>query len=365
MFDIGKRVITVKKDFDRKTYVFDSLFNQQSRQSDVFERVASPVVTSIIQGYNGTIFAYGQTGTGKTHTMIGDTSDQANWGIIPRCCQALYDHISSDPESSYTIQIGFLQLYMEMLQDLLYPDSNRPIRIREDPDEGVYLSGINWVGCSNVSQCMKLLAQGDRNRNTSFTKMNATSSRSHAVYMIKMEKRRKYTPEALEELSRQGSIPDSGLTKSTLYLTDLAGSERVKKSKAVGNRLDEAKNINLALLALGNCIHALSERKKTKYIPFRDSKLTRLLEDSLGGNCKTSLVITIGPAAYHTGETISTLQFGSRAMKIENRPEINKQIDYRALCAQLQAELDRVNDDKGHNYFDNSGLLAEIEQLRQ
>ena len=224
---------------------------------------------------------------------------------------------------------------MEMLQDLLYPDSNTPIRIREDPDQGVYLSGINWVDCNNVSQCMKLLAQGDRNRNTSFTKMNATSSRSHAVYMVKMEKRRRYTPEALEELSRQGSIPDSGLTKSTLYLTDLAGSERVKKSKAVGNRLDEAKNINLALLALGNCIHALSERKKSKYIPFRDSKLTRLLEDSLGGNCKTSLVVTIGPAAYHTSETISTLQFGSRAMKIENRPEINKQIDYRALCAQL------------------------------
>jgi hypothetical protein len=155
------------------------------------------------------------------------------------------------------------------------------------------------------------------------------------------------------------------LTKSTLYLVDLAGSERVKKSKAVGSRLDEAKNINLALLALGNCIQALSERKKAKFVPFRDSKLTRLLEDSLGGNCKTSLVVTISPSMYNTGETISALQFGSRAMKIENRPEINKQVDYRALCAQLQAELDRINDDRGHQYIDNSELHDEIARLRE
>lgn len=140
--------------------------------------------------------------------------------------------------------------------------------------------------------------------------MNAHSSRSHAVYMVRVEKRTRYTTQQLEEIERSGKVADQSLTKSTLFLVDLAGSERVKKSKAVGSRLEEAKNINLALLALGNCIQALSERKKAKYIPFRDSKLTRLLEDSLGGNCKTSLVVTIGPAAHNGGETISTLNFG-------------------------------------------------------
>jgi chromosome segregation ATPase len=185
--------------------------------------------------------------------------------------------------------------------------------------------------------------QGDKNRNTAFTSMNSHSSRSHAVYMIKVEKRVKYNIEQLEELEKKGEKPDQSMTKSVLYLVDLAGSERVSKSKAAGSRLDEAKNINLGLLALGNCIQALSD-KKAKYVPFRDSKLTRLLEDSLGGNSKTSLVVTIGPSLGHYQESISSLLFGTRAMKVENRPELNITIDYKALCAQLQAELDKIND---------------------
>ena len=193
--------------------------------------------------------------------------------------------------------------------------------------------------------------------------MNAHSSRSHAVYMVKIEKRVKYSPEQLEELEKKGEMPDQSMTKSTLYLVDLAGSERVKKSRASGNRLDEAKNINLALLALGNCIQALSD-KKAKYIPFRDSKLTRLLEDSLGGNSKTSLIVTIGPSVGHLQESLSALQFGLRAMKIENRPELNIKVDYRALCAQLQAELDKINDGSNMFNIEKEQYLDEINNLK-
>ena len=210
---------------------------------------------------------------------------------------------------------------------------------------------------------MDLLSIGDRNRSTAITAMNAHSSRSHAVYMVKIEKRVKYSPEQLEELEKKGEMPDQSMTKSTLYLVDLAGSERVKKSRASGNRLDEAKNINLALLALGNCIQALSD-KKAKYIPFRDSKLTRLLEDSLGGNSKTSLIVTIGPSVGHLQESLSALQFGLRAMKIENRPELNIKVDYRALCAQLQAELDKINDGSNMFNIEKEQYLDEINNLK-
>lgn len=360
--DVRKGTLIIKKDMDRKQFNFDSLFDDTSEQPGVYDRVARPVVSSMLQGYNATIFAYGQTGTGKTHTMIGGTNDSR--GVIPRAVNQIFEHIAQDQKQAYVVQVGFLQIYMEMFQDLLYPDNPNPIRIREDPEEGLYLAGLTWVPVANEGECMELLYHGDRNRNTAFTNMNSHSSRSHAVYMVKLEKRAKYTREELEALEAKGEAADQSLVKSILYLVDLAGSERVSKSRAVGSRLDEAKNINLALLALGNCIQALAD-KKSKFVPFRDSKLTRLLEDSLGGNSKTSLIVTVGPSVLHTGETISSLLFGSRAMKIENRPEINKQVDYKALCAQLQAELDRINDGHGEVFLDKQQYDNEIEGLKR
>lgn len=339
--DDSRGIVVIRKDYDKKTFNFDSVFDYNSRQDVIFNRVAYPVVNSVIEGYNGTIFSYGQTGTGKTFTMIGAAGDLQ--GIIPRSAQQIFSHIQSSTTHAFNVKVGFLQIYMEMLQDLIIPNAEKQIRIRENPEGGVYLSGITWTPVTTTKNCMDLMYQGDRNRNTAFTSMNSHSSRSHAVYMIRVEKRAKYTADQLEELEKKGEKPDQSMTNSILYLVDLAGSERVSKSKAAGSRLDEAKNINLGLLALGNCIQALSD-KKTKYIPFRDSKLTRLLEDSLGGNSKTSLVVTIGPSLGHYQESISSLLFGTRAMKVENRPELNITIDYKALCGQLQAELDRIND---------------------
>ena len=355
-----KGIIVLRKEYEKKLFNFDSVFDSAVPQHDVFQRVAVPVVNSVIEGYNGTIFSYGQTGTGKTFTMIGSTGDQQ--GIIPRSAHLIFSHIQSCTTHAFTVKVGFLQIYMEMLQDLLCPNAEKPIRIREDPEEGVYLSGISWVPVNSTKECMELMYQGDRNRNTAFTSMNSHSSRSHAVYMIRMEKRVKFTGEQLEELEKKGEKPDQCMTNSILYLVDLAGSERVSKSKAAGSRLDEAKNINLALLALGNCIQALGD-KKAKYVPFRDSKLTRLLEDSLGGNSKTSLVVTIGPSLAHFQESISSLLFGARAMKVENRPELNIKVDYKALCAQLQAELDRINDNNLMSSIESQQYTEHLNRL--
>lgn len=359
--DGNRGTITLKREFDRKCFTFDSVYDANSSQRDIYSKVGDPVVNSVLQGYNGTIFAYGQTGTGKTFTMIGGPGESK--GVIPRSMAQIFSHIQQSPSHSFSVKIGFLQLYMEMLQDLLSPDENKTIKIRENTDDGVYLTGVSWKTVNNVKQCMDWLNVGDRNRSTAFTSMNAHSSRSHAVYMVKIEKRVKYTLEQLEEMEKKGDMADQSMTKSTLYLVDLAGSERVSKSRATGSRLDEAKNINLALLALGNCIQALSD-KKAKYVPFRDSKLTRLLEDSLGGNSKTSLVVTIGPSSAHVQESLSALQFGQRAMKIENRPEKNIKVDYRAMCSQLQAELDKFNDGNNMASLEKGQFVEEINNLR-
>jgi len=292
------------------------------------------------------------TGTGKTFTMLGtynyskDLDSNENRGIIPRSLEKIFDHSIQDTEHEYSISIGFIQIYMEMIQDLLEPE-NHHIKIRELPGKGVYVDNTTWVPVKNVQQSMKTFRVGEQNRATAFTNLNAHSSRSHAVLLVKIEKRKaQVMDEAKKKKSKPDDPVDGSLTYSTLFLVDLAGSERVKKSKATASRLDEAKKINFSLSCLGNCIQALSEKKKggVGHIPFRDSKLTRLLQDSLGGNSKTSMIVCIGPSKVHVDETIMTLSFGFRAMKIENKPTVNKKVDYRILSIQLQSELDGKND---------------------
>lgn len=345
--------LLVKKDYDKKSFHFDSVLDSSSTQEQTYQQTGKVVVLSVLAGYNASILAYGQTGTGKTHTMVGE--EEAEKGIIPRALEDILETVHTDPEFSYTINIGFVQVYMEMLQDLLFPDSPTPIRIREDPSEGVYLTGSTWKSVHTLSDCMNLLSLGNNNRNSAFTSMNAQSSRSHAVFLVRVEKRYQRT----EDNERSSAV-----ISSMLNLVDLAGSERVKKSKATGLRFDEAKNINLALLALGNCIQALSD-KKSKYVPYRDSKLTRLLANSLGGSSKTSLIITIGPSLAHVTETLSTLNFGTRAMKIEINPSVSKLIDYKAAYTKLKAELELTNDKYNALIKTNTRLLEEIEAIRK
>lgn len=322
-------------------------------QKSVFDLVARPVVDRVLEGYNGTIFAYGQTGTGKTYTMVGDllrgAEENAKRGIIPRSLEYIFSKAQigspkSDPGSktsvSCEISMSFIQIYMEMMQDLLEP-GNTNIKIREDPACGVFVTGVSWIPAGSVEQCMNIFDIGEKNRAVAFTALNAHSSRSHTVLMIKVEKSvttQLPLPHEGETSEFLGPQDHTATTASTLYLVDLAGSERVKKTRATANRLDEAKKINFSLSALGNCIHALTD-PHAKHIPYRDSKLTRLLQDSLGGNAKTSMVVTVGPAMRHVDETLSSLKFGRRAMRVQNNPRINKKVDYKGLCIELQGKL--------------------------
>ena len=260
----------------------------------------------------------------------------------------------------YCISLAFVQLYLESIQDLLDPDS-REIRIREDPEKGVYLEGVQWFKCNSPEECSKIFHKGEINRNTECTKMNAHSSRSHAILIMKIEKSIKITnPKNIKNIKNADRL----LTCSYLHLVDLAGSERVRKTGATEMRLEEAKKINLSLLCLGNVISSLTN-PNVSHISYRDSKLTRLLKESLGGNAKTSLIVTVSPSSYNTEETMSSLYFALRAMKVQNKPIINRTIDYQALCVKLQDDLDKLNDDYAKLKLEYDKISEELEKYKK
>ncbi|KAM3135862.1 hypothetical protein pb186bvf_011991 [Paramecium bursaria] len=322
----------VKKDFEKRQFLFDAVFDPKANQQTIYNEVGRSVVDSVIKGFNGTIFCYGQTGTGKTYTMMGGPDDQ---GIIPRSLEHIFTEIHKDVNTQYSIQIGYMQIYMEMILDLVRPD-NQDIKIRECPDQGVFLSGLEWVDVENTQECLQLLAFAEKNRVVAFTNLNAHSSRSHTMLMVRVERKQNKILKS-KQLTLSTEYEDDAI--GTLYLVDLAGSERVKKSRATGDRLSEARSINYSLTALGKCIHALTGPKQT-FVPFRDSKLTRILQDSLGGNCKTALIVNIGPAGRHVEETLSSLIFGMRAMKVQNTPHLNLQRGNSEGSSLLQQEID-------------------------
>ena len=244
--------------------------------------------------------------------------------------------------------------------------SNDSIRIREDPENGVYLEGVEWITVKSPEDCRLVFLAGEKNRTVASTKMNSHSSRSHAIMIIKVEKGILISPEKIKEIANIS--PDALkneriMTKSLLFLVDLAGSERVKKTGADSIRLNEAKKINFSLLVLGNCIKSLSDGKGG-HVSYRDSKLTRLLQESLGGNAKTSLIVTLSPSSYNTDETISSLGFGQKAMKVQNKPQVNKSVDYQALCIKLQEDLDKLNDEYSKLKIGNDKLIAEYSRLK-
>ena len=257
----------------------------------------------------------------------------------------------------YNISLAFVQLYLESIQDLLDIES-KDIRIREDPDKGVYLEGLQWYNCNSPEECEEIFHKGELNRNTESTKMNLHSSRSHAILILKIEKSIK--------IINQKNIKNTDrlLTCSYLYLVDLAGSERVRKTGATDMRLEEAKKINLSLLCLGNVISSLTN-SSISHISYRDSKLTRILKESLGGNAKTSLIVTVSPSTYNQDETMSSLLFALRAMKVQNRPIINKTVDYQALSIKLQDDLDKLNDDYAKLKLEYDKVVTELEKYKK
>lgn len=311
-----------------KVFTFDAVYDWHSSQQDLYEETVRPLVSSVLDGFNGTIFAYGQTGTGKTYTMEGSKTDHDRRGVIPRSFEHIFNHIGRSENMQYLVRASYLEIYQEEIRDLLHPDQSLRFELKEKPDTGVFVKDLSTSVCKSATEIQQLMKMGNQNRTIGATNMNEHSSRSHAIFLITIE---------------MGSMGDTGgIRVGRLNLVDLAGSERQSKTGASGERLKEASKINLSLSALGNVISALVDGKTT-HVPYRDSKLTRLLQDSLGGNSKTIMVANIGPASYNYDETLTTLRYANRAKNIKNKPRINED-PKDALLRQYQEEIGRLKE---------------------
>ena len=283
-------------------YTCDRIFDSLSSQDQVYEFIGGPTVSDVLDGYNGTIFAYGQTGSGKTYTMIGDIYDNTNKGIIPRSISSIFSSASKAPlDIEFTLKVSMLEIYKERLRDLL--GGSEELKIKECPIKGIYVYGLTEIFVATEAELLAAIETGEKQRTVASTRMNQLSSRSHQLFTIEI--RQKFSNETEK--------------KGVLNLIDLAGSEKIKD--VTGGNLDETKKINLSLSALGNVIHALTSM--SDHVPYRDSKLTRLLQESLGGNYKTSLIITCSPHSKNIEETINTLKFAQRAKKVKTSAKIN------------------------------------------
>lgn len=295
-----------------------------------------------MEGYNATLLAYGQTGTGKTYTMEGFSSslNDPQKGIIPRSMEEIFKFIenASNKSKTFMVRASYLQIYNEVITDLLKKEMS-PLQIREDKKKGVFVEGLSeWVVRSPID-IYNLMKDGMRNRTTASTNMNDVSSRSHAVFIIIVEQMRDLTDKFCEDSKENPREVAREIKVGKLNLVDLAGSERVRVTGATGKRLEESKSINKSLSCLGNVITALTDKKLRSHIPYRDSKLTRILEDSLGGNCKTTMMAMISSSYNGYAESISTLKFATRAKKIKNEARINEDADQRALLRKYEIEL--------------------------
>ncbi|XP_077499049.1 osmotic avoidance abnormal protein 3-like [Amblyomma americanum] len=309
-----------------KTFCFDGAYDGDSTTEQIYDDIVYPIVESVSEGYNGTVFAYGQTGCGKSFSMQGTPRVPQQKGIIPRSFEHVFEAIATADASKYLVHASYLEIYNEDVRDLLSDDPRKKLDLKEHPDKGVYVPGLSLVPVHDVDSCEAVMERGWRNRSVGATLMNADSSRSHSIFTIHLEQM---------ELTGRKSI-----RTGKLNLVDLAGSERQAKTGASGERLREATKINLSLSALGNVISALVDGR-SKHIPYRDSKLTRLLQDSLGGNTRTLMLACVSPADSNYDETLSTLRYASRAKNIKNRPCVNED-PKDALLREYRQELERL-----------------------
>lgn len=298
------------------------------RQADLFDFSIRPTVDDILNGYNGTVFAYGQTGAGKSYTMMGgDITDREQKGVIPRITEQIFESIlQSESNIEYTVAVSYMEIYMERIRDLLRPDLDN-LPIHEEKNKGVYVKGLSQVYVSSVDEVYHILNQGGMARAVAATNMNQESSRSHSIFLLTIG---------------QKNIETGSAKSGQLFLVDLAGSEKVGKTGASGQTLEEAKKINKSLSALGMVINALTDGKST-HVPYRDSKLTRILQESLGGNSRTTLIINCSPSSYNDSETVSTLRFGVRAKSIKNKAKVNQELSPAELKALLKKAQTQVS----------------------
>jgi len=309
------------EDSEPKTFSFNSAYAWDSSQQFIYDDAGRPIVDAVLEGFNGTIFAYGQTGTGKTYTMEGVVDNQEHKGIILHAFDHIFAHISSVKDREFLVRASFLQIYMEDVFDLL-GDPKKKLHVRQ-LEHDISVVGLSQHIVKSPQEITSLLMQGKDNRTVSATSMNSQSSRSHSVFTIVVEQ----------------NSEANGTRMGKLHLVDLAGSERLKKTEATGKQAKEGAKINQSLLSLGNVISALVTG--AKHVSYRDSKLTQLLQDSLGGNSKTVMIATLGPADYNYDETLSTLLYATRARDIKNAPKINED-PKDALLGQLRDKINQL-----------------------
>uniref|UniRef100_A0A8C1HCZ1 Kinesin-like protein n=1 Tax=Cyprinus carpio carpio TaxID=630221 RepID=A0A8C1HCZ1_CYPCA len=359
----------------RKAYTFDMVFGPSAKQIDVYRSVVCPILDEVIMGYNCTVFAYGQTGTGKTFTMEGERSpnEEFTWeedplaGIIPRTLHQIFEKLSSNG-TEFSVKVSLLEIYNEELFDLLSPapDVTERLQLFDDPrnKRGVTIKGLEEITVHNKNEVYQILERGAAKRKTASTLMNAYSSRSHSVFSVTIH---------MKEITLDG---EELVKIGKLNLVDLAGSENIGRSGAVDKRAREAGNINQSLLTLGRVIKALVERGP--HVPYRESKLTRILQDSLGGRTKTSIIATVSPASVNLEETLSTLDYANRAKSIMNKPEVNQKLTKRTLIKEYTEEIERLKRDLAatrdkhgvyisvDNYENmNSKLMSQEEQITE
>lgn len=374
----SNKEVVVRPSLDNKLtkkFTFDRTFGPLSKQTDVYHAVVSPLIEEVLAGYNCTVFAYGQTGTGKTHTMIGEETPliglswddvsvivkvieiiflsfiliikETTVGIIPRAVSQLFDELRM-MEVEFSMRISYLELYNEELSDLLSSSDTTLIRIFDDVNKkgSIIVNGLEEIPVHSTNDVYKLLAKGQEKRKTAATLMNTHSSRSHTIFSI------------LVHIRENNELGEELLKIGKLNLVDLAGSENITKAgNERGIRTRETVNINQSLLTLGRVITALVER--TPHVPYRESKLTRLLQESLGGRTKTSIIATISPGHKDLEETLSTLDYAHRAKNIQNKPELNSRITKKTVLKDYTEEIDRLKRDLMATRDKNGIYLAE------
>ncbi|XP_007459289.1 PREDICTED: kinesin-like protein KIF17 isoform X2 [Lipotes vexillifer] len=311
-----------------KQFTFDGAYYMDHFTEQIYNEIAYPLVEGVTEGYNGTIFAYGQTGSGKSFTMQGLPDPPCQRGIIPRAFEHIFESVQCAENTKFLVRASYLEIYNEDVRDLLGTDTKQKLELKEHSEKGVYVKGLSMHTVHSVAQCERVMETGWKNRSVGYTLMNKDSSRSHSIFTISIE---------IYAVDERGK---DHLRAGKLNLVDLAGSERQSKTGATGERLKEATKINLSLSALGNVISALVDGR-CKHIPYRDSKLTRLLQDSLGGNTKTLMVACLSPADNNYDETLSTLRYANRAKNIKNKPRINED-PKDALLREYQEEIKKL-----------------------
>lgn len=309
------------------SHAFDHVFDESSTNASVYELLTKDIIHAAVEGFNGTAFAYGQTSSGKTFTMTGSETDP---GIIRRSVRDVFERIHMISDREFLIRVSYMEIYNEEINDLLAVENQR-LQIHEHLERGVFVAGLKEEIVSDAEQILKLIDSGEVNRHFGETNMNVHSSRSHTIFRMVIESR-----------GKDNSSSDA-IRVSVLNLVDLAGSERIAKTGAGGVRLQEGKYINKSLMILGNVINKLSDSTKLRaHIPYRDSKLTRILQPALGGNAKTCIICTIAPEEHHIEESKGTLQFASRAKRITNCAQVNEILTDAALLKRQKLEIEEL-----------------------